>query len=93
MANIDITQFSELRNVFPELTAVQFETAMLFSLGLPQKEIALLRAVSYPAVKQALTSAKLKFEPRSLHGLFTIFHVRLTLFALQGCRKRLPPER
>ncbi|WP_342221025.1 transcriptional regulator [Candidatus Fukatsuia endosymbiont of Tuberolachnus salignus] len=88
MANIDITQFPELREVFPELTPVQFETAMLFALGVSQKDIALLRSVSYPAVKQTLASAKLKFEPYSLHGLFTVFHVRLALFALKGCRKR-----
>ncbi|AWK13937.1 transcriptional regulator [Candidatus Fukatsuia symbiotica] len=88
MANIDITQFPELREVFPELTTVQFETAMLFALGVSQKDIALLRSVSYPAVKQTLASAKLKFEPYSLHGLFTVFHVRLALFALKGCRKR-----
>ncbi|WP_176603451.1 hypothetical protein [Candidatus Regiella insecticola] len=32
MAIVDITQFSEFREVFPELTPVQFETAMLFAL-------------------------------------------------------------
>ncbi|WP_342221016.1 transcriptional regulator [Candidatus Fukatsuia endosymbiont of Tuberolachnus salignus] len=85
MANIDITQFPELREVFPELTPVQFETAMLFSLGVSQKEISELRSISYKVVKQTLEAAKIKFEPRSLHGLLTIFHVRLVLFALQQC--------
>ncbi|AWK15693.1 transcriptional regulator [Candidatus Fukatsuia symbiotica] len=87
MTAFDPTQFPELREVFPELTLIQFETAMLFSLGVSQIEISALRSVSYKTVKQTLAEAKNKFEPYSLHGLLTIFHVRLTLFALQGCQK------
>ncbi|AWK15446.1 transcriptional regulator [Candidatus Fukatsuia symbiotica] len=88
MATFDITQFPELREVFPELTPAQFETGLLFSLGVSQKNIALLRSVSYPVVKKTLAQAKSKFEPYSLYGLFTVFHVRLVLFALQECKQR-----
>ncbi|AWK15556.1 transcriptional regulator (plasmid) [Candidatus Fukatsuia symbiotica] len=88
MATFDPTQFPELREVFPELTPVQFETAMLFALGVSQQEIALLRTVSYKVVKQTLADAKTKFEPYSLNSLFTVFHVRLVLFALQKCKQR-----
>ena len=83
-AIFDPTQYPSLRNLFMELTPVQFETSLLFSLGISQKEISTVRGVSYPAVKQSLSEAKNRFETRSLHGLLTIFHVRLVLFALQG---------
>ncbi|WP_339057357.1 transcriptional regulator [Candidatus Regiella endosymbiont of Tuberolachnus salignus] len=84
MANIDITQFSEFRKVFPELTAVQFETAMLFSLGISQKEIATLRAVSYPVVNETLEEIKVKMHFCSLSNLLSVFQIRLVFFALRG---------
>ncbi|WP_342220875.1 helix-turn-helix transcriptional regulator [Candidatus Fukatsuia endosymbiont of Tuberolachnus salignus] len=88
MAVFDPTQYPELRNLFPELTPVQFETAMLFSLGVSQKEIAVLRSISYKVVKQTIAEAKIKFESCSLTGLLTVFHVRLVLFVLKGGRQR-----
>ncbi|WP_339057851.1 transcriptional regulator [Candidatus Regiella endosymbiont of Tuberolachnus salignus] len=84
MAAFDMTQFSEFREIFPELTPVQFETAMLFALGISQKDIAALRSVSYSAVKKTLFQTKNKFEPHSLYRLSTVFHVRFVLFVLQG---------
>lgn len=88
MTAFDPTQYPELRNLFPELTPVQFETSLLFSFGIPQKEISLLRDVNYRLVKREIAEAKSKFETNSLTGLLTIFHVRLVLFALYGCRKK-----
>ncbi|WP_406850686.1 hypothetical protein WH390_04100 [Candidatus Arsenophonus nilaparvatae] len=38
MTVFDPTQYPELRNLFPELTPVQFETALLFAFGIPQKK-------------------------------------------------------
>ncbi|QBY47033.1 transcriptional regulator (plasmid) [Arsenophonus nasoniae] len=87
MTVFDPTQYPELRNLFPELTPVQFETSLLFAFGIPQKEISLLRDVNYRLVKRDIAEAKSKFETKSLTGLLTIFHVRLVLFALYGCRK------
>ncbi|GFN47480.1 helix-turn-helix transcriptional regulator [Candidatus Regiella insecticola] len=84
MAAFDMTQFSEFREIFPELTPAQFETAMLFALGISQKDIAALRSVSYSAVKKTLFQAKNKFERHSLYRLSTVFHVRFVLFVLQG---------
>ncbi|HGJ5857424.1 MAG TPA: transcriptional regulator [Arsenophonus nasoniae] len=88
MTAFDPTQYPELRNLFPELTPVQFETSLLFAFGIPQKEISLLRDVNYRLVKREIAEAKSKFETKSLTGLLTIFHVRLVLFALYGCRKK-----
>ncbi|WGM04109.1 transcriptional regulator [Arsenophonus nasoniae] len=88
MTVFDPTQYPELRNLFPELTPVQFETSFLFAFGIPQKEISLLRDVNYRLVKREIAEAKSKFETKSLTGLLTIFHVRLVLFALYGCRKK-----
>lgn len=62
------------------------ETSLLFSFGIPQKEISLLRSVAYKVVKETMVDARNKFEPSSLTGLLTVFHVRLALFALYGCR-------
>ncbi|WGM04095.1 transcriptional regulator [Arsenophonus nasoniae] len=87
MTAFDPTQYPELRNLFPELTPVQFETSLLFAFGIPQKEISFLRDVNYRLVKRDIAEAKSKFETKSLTGLLTIFHVRLVLFALYGCRK------
>lgn len=86
MKVFDPTQHPELRNLFPELTPVQFETSLLFSLGCSQKEISSLRSVAYKVVKQAIAEAKSKFETQSLTGLLTAFHIRLVLFALYGCQ-------
>ncbi|HGJ5866493.1 MAG TPA: transcriptional regulator [Arsenophonus nasoniae] len=86
MTAFDPTQYPELRNLFPELTPVQFETSLLFAFGIPQKEISLLRSVSYKVVKETIVEARNKFDPASLTGLLTVFHVRLALFALYGCR-------
>lgn len=88
MRIIDPFQYPELRNLFPELTPVQFETSLLFAFGIPQKEIAVLRDVNYRLVKREIAEAKSKFETNSLTGLLTIFHVRLVIFALYGCRKQ-----
>ncbi|EGY29066.1 hypothetical protein Rin_00009720 [Candidatus Regiella insecticola 5.15] len=84
MANIDITQFSEFRKVFPELTPVQFEIAMLFSLGISQKEIATLRSVSYSVVNETLEEIKVKMHFYSLSNLLSVFQIRLVFFALRG---------
>ncbi|MFS1537729.1 MAG: transcriptional regulator [Candidatus Phlomobacter fragariae] len=88
MRIFDPTEYPESRNLFPELTPVQFETSLLFAFGLSQKEISVLRSVNYRLVKREIAEAKSKFETNSLTGLLTIFHVRLVLFALYGCRKQ-----
>ncbi|WP_334472815.1 transcriptional regulator [Arsenophonus sp. PmNCSU2021_1] len=75
MTVFDPTQYPELRNLFPELTPVQFEMALLFAFGIPQKEISVLRSVAYKVVRQTITEARMKFEPASLTGLLTVFHV------------------
>ncbi|CRL44560.1 hypothetical protein SGGMMB4_01717 [Sodalis glossinidius str. 'morsitans'] len=54
MKVFDPAQYPELRNLFPELTPVQFETAFLFSFGCSQKEISVLRAVNYRLVQREI---------------------------------------
>lgn len=93
MAIVDITQFSEFREVFPELTPVQFETAMLFALGISQKDIAVLRSVSYPVVNATLEEIKIKLNFYSLNSLLAVFQVRLVFFALRGCVLQRKNER
>uniref|UniRef100_A0A3B0MHU2 Uncharacterized protein n=1 Tax=Arsenophonus endosymbiont of Trialeurodes vaporariorum TaxID=235567 RepID=A0A3B0MHU2_9GAMM len=66
MTVFNTTQYPELRNLFPELTSVQFETSLLFAFGIPKKEISLLRSVSYKVVKETIAEARNKFDPASL---------------------------
>ncbi|WP_406850687.1 hypothetical protein WH390_04105 [Candidatus Arsenophonus nilaparvatae] len=40
-------------------------------------------------VRQTITEARMKFEPASLTGLLTVFHVRLVLFALYDSQQRI----
>lgn len=81
--------YPELRNLFPELTPGQFENSLLCAFGLSQKEIAAVRGVSLGTVNTLLLQAKSKFESNSLTGLLTVIHVRLVLFALYGCQRRM----
>ncbi|HGJ5877148.1 MAG TPA: transcriptional regulator [Arsenophonus sp.] len=61
MRIFDPSQYPELRNLFPELTPVQFETSLLFAFGIPQKKISVLRSVNYRLVKREIAEAKSKF--------------------------------
>ncbi len=88
MADWDLTQYPELRNVFPELTTAEFEVSLLFAFGISQKEISVFRSVSYRVIQREIESAKSKFETKSLTQLLTVFHVRLMLFALSCCSKK-----
>lgn len=84
----DLAEYPELRNLFPELTPAQFETSLLFSFGIPQKEISVLRSVAYRVVQREIEGAKSTFETKSLTQLLTVFHVRIMLFALSCCGKK-----
>lgn len=81
--------YPELRNLFPELTPGQFENSLLCAFGLSQKEIAAVHGVSQVTVNTLISQAKAQFETKSLTGLLTVIHVRLVLFALYGCQRRM----
>lgn len=85
MITFDLNQVVELKDVFPELTPVQFKMAMLLSLGMSQGEIADLRSVKYQVVNQTLEDIKVKLDFYSLNNLMTMFQVRLFIFAFKGC--------
>lgn len=86
MRTFDLTQVEKFRDVFPELTTIeQLETAMLFSLGLTKKEIAIFRGVAYITTKNILDTAKRKLNVDSSTNLLSVFQVMLVLFALCGC--------
>lgn len=85
MRIFDSKKFAQLNHIFPELTPAQFETAMLFALGMTKKEIAWARNVSYPAVRDTLQEIKNRLEFYSLSHLVSTIHIRLVLFALCQC--------
>lgn len=86
MTVFDLTEYPELRNLFPELTSTEFEISMLLAFGVPQKQISYLRSVSYRNTQKVVDSATKKFEQSSLTALITIIYVRLVLFVLRKCR-------
>lgn len=84
MAAFDVKQFAGIRNVFPELTDAQFETAMLYAVGIPNKDIALLRGISLTSAKRTLEAARVRFSVSSLSCLRSICQVRLFLHSVQA---------
>ncbi len=80
MANVDPTQFSALRELFPELTEAQFQTAVLFSVGFPRKEIADLRRVSNSCIEHTLNAVKEKLNIASISSLRAVFLLRFFCF-------------
>lgn len=85
MRTFDLNQVAALRDAFPEFTRAQFETGILLSLGLSKKEIAWVRSVTYQAVKKMLEEIMFKMKLHSLNHLFTLFQVRIALYAIKGC--------
>lgn len=79
MTVFDPTQFAALRKVFPELTDAQFETAILFAVGFPRKEIAGLRVVSLSCIEHTLNIVKKKFSIASIGSLRNIILLRYLL--------------
>lgn len=77
MNAIDKKHVEKLKDIFPELTPDQLETAILFVLGTPKKEIAYQRSVTYKAVETMLNEIKVKFNVYSLSDLYSIFKIRL----------------
>lgn len=88
MKAFDLNQIEYFKEIFPELTPEQLETALLFSLGLSKKEIAMMRSVSYTAVEKMLEVIKDKFEFYSLSNLLSVFQVRLFFFFLLNSIKK-----
>lgn len=88
MKAFDLKQIEYFKEIFPELTPEQLETALLFSLGLSKKEIAIMRSVSYIAVEKMLEVIQNKFEFYSLSNLLSLFQVRLFFFFLLNSLKK-----
>lgn len=86
MTIIDTTHFRSVIKLFPELTATQFETVALHSIGISLKEIATLRQVSSTSVKRSLESARENLGLTSISCLRSVFQIRLLLcYCHQGC--------
>lgn len=83
----DLSQIHEFRDVFPELTPDQLEVAMLLSLGLSHKEIAVIRGVALKTIDTILATIRDKFDFFSLNNLLLMFQVRLVFFALSECKR------
>ncbi|WP_050747346.1 helix-turn-helix transcriptional regulator [Sodalis glossinidius] len=69
------------------MTPDQLEIAILLSLGLSQKEIAVIRGVAPKTIEIMLGTIKKKFDFPSLNNLLSLFQVRLVFFALSECKR------
>jgi len=77
MAAINTTQLKLFHNLFPELTAVQTETALLYCYGLGREEVAGIRRVSVPAVDKSLTTCRRLLNVDSLGQLRAVVLLRI----------------
>lgn len=78
MATINITDLKMFHNLFPELTAVQTETAILYCYGLAREDVAGVRRVSVPAVDKSLTTCRRLLNVDSLGQLRAVVLFRIT---------------
>lgn len=69
--------------IFPELSPVQTETVLLFSMGFALKEVASLRHISPQNTKKTLSQAMKKFSVFSLNALRSTVHIRLIILSFQ----------
>lgn len=87
MAGLNSTDLKIFHNLFPELTAVQAETALLYCYGLAREEVAGIRKVSVPAVDKSLTTCRRLMNVDSLGQLRTVMLLRINaniLISLQA---------
>ncbi|WGL99826.1 transcriptional regulator (plasmid) [Arsenophonus sp. aPb] len=75
----------KFRNEFPELTDAQYETAMLLSIGINKKDIAVFRNVSYVVVRDTLQEIKNRMDFYSVNHIQSVFQCRLVTFGLTQC--------
>lgn len=78
MAVLNSTHLKLFHKIFPELTPVQTETALLYSYGLGREEVAGLRNVSVPAIDKQLTTCRRLLNVESLGQLRAVVAVRIT---------------
>ncbi|SEL88152.1 hypothetical protein SAMN04487787_12813 [Kosakonia sacchari] len=79
MADLNTTQLKLFHNLFPELTPVQTDTAVLYSYGLGREEVAGFRRVSVPAVDKSLTTCRRLLHVESLGQLRTVVLLRINV--------------
>lgn len=88
MAAINTTHLKLFHNLFPELTPVQTETALLYCYGLGREEVAGIRRVSVPAVDKSLTTCRRLLNVDSLGQLRAVVLLRInaSLFIKQAAK-------
>lgn len=77
MAGLNSTDLKMFHNLFPELTPVQTETALLYCYGLGREEVAGIRRVSVPAVDKSLTTCRRQLNVDSLGQLRAVVLLRI----------------
>lgn len=73
-------QLKAYKDIFPELAHDQLETAVLFAMGISEKNIAFLRSVTYVTVRKTIERIKQKYEVDSISHLRSIFQARIFHF-------------
>ncbi len=78
--------------IFPELAPEQLETAVLYAMGIPEKQIAYFRSATDTTVSKTLEKIKEIYETDSVSHLRAIFQVRMFHFSIVGnCSSQAKP--
>jgi DNA-binding CsgD family transcriptional regulator len=79
MAALDPTQFEPFYKLFPELTAAQTQAVLLMALGLPGKEISIVKDYSTSRYGTLVEEARERLQVPTKGVLRTAVHLRVML--------------
>ncbi|QBY44118.1 transcriptional regulator [Arsenophonus nasoniae] len=82
-------QIKAYKQIFPELANDQLETAVLYAMGIPEKNIAFFRSVTYATVRKCIERIKQIYEVDSISHLRSVFQARIFHFNTMNCYKHI----
>ncbi|PAU99147.1 hypothetical protein CBG25_20435 [Arsenophonus sp. ENCA] len=77
MLPLNEQQLTRYKEAFPELAPEQLETAVLYAMGIPEKQIAYFKSATDITVRETLEKVKEIYETDSVNHLRAIFQVRM----------------
>lgn len=77
-------QLTRYNEIFPELAPEQLETAVLYAMGIPEKQIAYCISATDITVSKTLEKVKEIYKTDSVSHLRVIFQVRMFHFSIVG---------
>ncbi len=85
-------QLTRYNEIFPELASEQLETAVLYAMGIPEKQISYFRSATDTTVSRTLEKVKEIYKTDSVNHLRAIFQARMFHFSIVGnCSSQAKP--